>query len=764
MRNCPRAWLSVLLLSLALGWPATLLGADPATRNYRIQYPPATVTGAGLRLDDQGNIFAVSSLPHNRSFTTTFIIYRPSRNGGQPPGVQKIPGPVTPNMGAYDLVDVNQHGQFICFEHSFGFGHRFVWDGAAFVELQDPRSLENPSYRGFSDQVAPVSIHNDGSIWGTADQISTHLINDFGGEVRWDLSGNPNVTFAFRSVDDPLRIGPRRNEKGYFLRFDRQDGAYVHAALWDGMSATLGATISHPPSIALQLNDQNELAGVTATTHEAWINLPAPDNGLGAGYHLLSGVTVDPPTALFFNNLGQVFVGTADPAAPLQIHRRGAWHPIQALDADGSAVPINSILDGNALGTLLALVVPSNAAPATRLALLTPDDLVVTAEATPRDLTAGDEFDLQLNIRNNSDGSLFKVGILVPSLFLSGALNADWIKAPPALLNLAPGQSGVLHYLFRTKGPGKLQVRFQVQGLDAAGTPVALTESLASPQITVTGPTGDLILKREVESSLQYGGDGVHQTVAADPQIRSNIVGTNETSSFDVVIHNNDDKKPRVYRLAAVESDRQGWDVHYLWGGQDITAHARTLTGAEFPPLATNGTYIISVQMTPTNVPVGSIMQSTLALSATNSPLQTLDVVQANTELAREIVVNSTGDLPETAEACATDCGCDTGRTLPNGDAECTLRAALEVSNHHPGKDIIRFQIPEQDPKFGGGLPLLAPRRELPRITDAVVIDGFSQAPGIRGPAVELTGASIPRPPAPPAVDLDLYAGELLHW
>lgn len=79
---------------------------------------------------------------------------------------------------------------------------------------------------------------------------------------------------------------------------------------------------------------------------------------------------------------------------------------------------------------------------------------------------------------------------------------ADWVKAPPALLTLAPGKSGTLHYGFRSKGLGKTRVNFQVQGLDnsgaraqLAGTQSGLIRVHASDGILSTADTSDAVFR-----------------------------------------------------------------------------------------------------------------------------------------------------------------------------------------------------------------------------------------------------------------------------
>src|SRR5688572_19947622 len=60
---------------------------------------------------------------------------------------------------------------------------------------------------------------------------------------------------------------------------------------------------------------------------------------------------------------------------------------------------------------------------------------------------------------------------------------------------------------------------------------------------------------------------------------------------------------------------------------------------------------------------------------------------------------------------------------LPGGD--CTLREAIKAANANAGKDTIAFNI------FAEGVQTIKPISPLPELTDAVIIDGYTQ-PGAR--------------------------------
>lgn len=94
-------------------------------------------------------------------------------------------------------------------------------------------------------------------------------------------------------------------------------------------------------------------------------------------------------------------------------------------------------------------------------------------------------------------------------------------------------------------------------------------------------------------------------------------------------------------------------------------------------------------------------------------------------------VVNSTGDEPDGE---LEDDACDTGSSETGFTGVCTLRAAIQESNHSDGKDRITFDV-------GNGPITLEPEDVLPRLTDPVVIDATTQ-PGFAGkPLVEIDGS-----------------------
>jgi CSLREA domain-containing protein len=65
----------------------------------------------------------------------------------------------------------------------------------------------------------------------------------------------------------------------------------------------------------------------------------------------------------------------------------------------------------------------------------------------------------------------------------------------------------------------------------------------------------------------------------------------------------------------------------------------------------------------------------------------------------------------------------------------CTLREAIDAANGKPGADVVRFKV-------GQGPRTFAPKSELPPITEAVKLDGWTQPGFKRRPLIELRGTA----------------------
>src|SRR5688572_13441574 len=81
-----------------------------------------------------------------------------------------------------------------------------------------------------------------------------------------------------------------------------------------------------------------------------------------------------------------------------------------------------------------------------------------------------------------------------------------------------------------------------------------------------------------------------------------------------------------------------------------------------------------------------------------------------------QFTVNKDGDA---SDANLADSVCDVDLGTP--EKQCSLRAAIQESNQEPSDDVIRFNIP------GTGARRIRLTKELPQVTDKVLIDGYTQ-------------------------------------
>jgi CSLREA domain-containing protein len=115
-----------------------------------------------------------------------------------------------------------------------------------------------------------------------------------------------------------------------------------------------------------------------------------------------------------------------------------------------------------------------------------------------------------------------------------------------------------------------------------------------------------------------------------------------------------------------------------------------------------------------------------MALAASLLLTQAARPGHANGELIFK--VNTTADF---ADMSAGNLHCDADAAV--GDP-CTLRAAIQEANATPELDAIHFNIP------GSGVQTIAPTRQLPFITEPVVIAGYSQP--VSSPNTATTGTN----------------------
>ncbi len=319
-----------------------------------------------------------------------------------------------------------------------------------------------------------------------------------------------------------------------------------------------------------------------------------------------------------------------------RVWSKGKWYEAQPIGPDGQSTATDGwiIFDSNARGVLIASIQqPAGSAAFAKYAILTPTDLDVAIAVKPTSLKVTEEFDVQLTIRNQMDIPLTQVGIVVPSMYLTGGAVVDWVKAPPALLNLAPGASGVLHYGYRAKGSGKVQVRFQIEGLDAGGVRQTLTESFATPEVTVVGPKADLMARGASEPDAALHGRGVMQTVAAGEQIVYLPVAADGRSEFAVRLENPDSTTNR-YVLRAFTNGPPNWELHVKAAGVDITAAVYSPAGWKPPAFKPGDALSMEASLAP-GPKAATRETKTLALRVydDSTDISVLDVVQLRATL-----------------------------------------------------------------------------------------------------------------------------------
>lgn len=366
--------------------------------------------------------------------------------------------------------------------------------------------------------------------------------------------------------------------------------------------------------------------------------------------------------------------------------------------------------------------------------------LQATIEATPLPVGISNALQVRITAKNNTTNVMTNVRLSAPLTKTgTGGLSLTNGPLPASYANLNAGASVVFTNYYYTTNLGRVTLKgtllAQMNGNSITSNPAA------SPSISIQSK-GDLLIKRGGESDAAYGIDNEYQANPAGAQVRTNYVGAKLTSEFFVRIQN-DEPRPKTYALKIREESDPGWRLKYLFNGTDISATLRA-TGLTFPELPTDGFHTITVQMTPTNAVADDPMRVLLQLEDSANPGEVIDVVEAVTGLASDIVVNSTGDE---ADADLNDNVPDVDLAKPG--LQTTLRCAIDFANRRAGVDQILFKIPASDPGWVDGVPQIEPATALPTITETVVIDGWSQNTNAITPPIVLSGKKLPRPPRP---------------
>ncbi len=141
-----------------------------------------------------------------------------------------------------------------------------------------------------------------------------------------------------------------------------------------------------------------------------------------------------------------------------------------------------------------------------------------------------------------------------------------------------------------------------------------------------------------------------------------------------------------------------------------------------------NAQVTVTIKGTPTTA--GNITNNATVAHGLSDPVSANNTDDEMTQVVQsEIIVTTTGDEQD---ADAGDSVCDVDLGTPEN--QCTLRAAIQVSNSRASIDAITFNIP------GGGNKTITPQSVLPTVTQTATIDAATQ-PGFNDlPVVELNG------------------------
>jgi len=474
-----------------------------------------------------------------------------------------------------------------------------------------------------------------------------------------------------------------------------------------------------------------------------YLYLPVVDYGWpSAG--LIGPVTEYSTTYPRLNNQGQIsgfkWAGVTN-YAPL-IWNRGVWLDIRTLPIVQPGFAALRALHINDRGQILCRgTVPGKSGE--HPMLLTPSPGLFATFLFPTNrLSLGEELDFTVRVVNGTLETLNDVRIVSLEKD-SGAGGLERVSGPTPGNPVSLPRGGFVEqqYRYRATNGGSFVFAANLEGRRTNNT-LLTARSLSDPLKIII--RGDLLIKRAAESASRYAIDNEYQSNPSGQQVRTNLAKLTGSAEFQVKIEN-DDPQPRTFVLKATDYGTNGWDLKYLFNGQDIAAQLAA-SGFTLPQLASNASHTITVRMTPTNAPGGDQRRVLLQLESSTEPGVILDIVEAVTDFAAEIIVNSTGDQPD---ASLTDTVPDVDLAKPG--LQTTFRCAIDFANRREGADIIEFQIPANEGNWVDGVPRIEPATALPDITETVIVDGWTQNLSATAPPIELSGVKIPAPPGFPA-------------
>lgn len=474
----------------------SVTGPIRAELTYRVSYPPVEAAGNAVldhvvQLNDFGHIaWTESSVIGNYQQETSFAIYRPSRDHGSIL-VQRFSAPLTPRRGQFHVYSFTNSGGFFTEEIAPGKDTVSIWNGSSFTPIQHPAG---PTDLG--DLLVPVTLTEGGVLFGRVLPADSSDSEEYSGVYRWSSSGAPTKLY-----DDLEEIALGPNALGSTLAY-RRSGSRSKLSYFRGGGVE---AFPHPESSDFRLNDKDQVIGRSNEDGELWIYLPAADYGLPEGLTMLGRHSFGNHR---INERGQIFM--TEPGTGLLRWEKGTWEAIRIFDpnAPDSTVGFAGLLDISNTGDILAR---ATTAFGTKIIQLKENELEITLTVDKSSVSVGEDFTLQVSVRNNTEETISGVGLRASSIFLTGDLIADWVGAPAVGLVLAPGESGTLDYVFRATAEGEVRIWGLIDAAGQSSGRMYSTESMGGPEVCVG--CSEVVLEMEVDGDNLEVGDTAVVTV-----------------------------------------------------------------------------------------------------------------------------------------------------------------------------------------------------------------------------------------------------------
>ena len=247
--------------------------------------------------------------------------------------------------------------------------------------------------------------------------------------------------------------------------------------------------------------------------------------------------------------------------------------------------------------------------------------LSASISATPSVCHIGDTITAVVNVANTDpENNLNNVQLAFPMTNSgAGGISFSGTSGPTNIPVLAPLARASFTNLYTATNHGTVTFSATVSAVNANGG--TTTNQATSPILNIV-PKGDLLIKRGSDPASCYAGAGVYQTAPIPPQIVTNVVQTNQTSTIGVIVTNNDSQA--LYYTLVARQDNPDWTTHYIMGSQDITS--QITSGMSLPKMNPGDSLTLTINSISPNVSSNGIVVS---LGLASDETVTLDAVQA---------------------------------------------------------------------------------------------------------------------------------------